>query len=255
MNRGVQSVVEKLNEETFIERIKEAVFALFFSYPFKFMSQIVEIKVQEAFFLNEIAEHQAIEHNGSVPMLVFVFLVCYVIIDARNKLDKSRVFFLESGIKIFSDFFGVHCESTLHLRAEVNDSCIFANVERKALDFGVKQISLFSGFIFNENEVSLLVGFHRHNPKVMFGAAKLENCDIVVGLTAKFSVNLLADAIRGNGIDRASKNLKAVAFRYCCETVIYFIDSYCRKLSLTAKAVPAEFRNEKFTERAFGNKG
>ena len=125
MNRCVQSVVKELNEKTLVERIKEAVFTLFFSYPFKFMAQIVEIKVQEAFFLNEIAEHKAIEHNGSVPMLVFVFLVGYVIIDARNKLDKSRVFFLEPCIKIFSDFFGVHSESTLHLRAEVNDSCMY----------------------------------------------------------------------------------------------------------------------------------
>ena len=63
MNRCVQSVVKELNEKTLVERIKEAVFTLFFSYPFKFMAQIVEIKVQKAFFLNEIAEHKAIKHN------------------------------------------------------------------------------------------------------------------------------------------------------------------------------------------------
>ena len=137
-------------------------------------------------------------------MLVFVFLVGYVIIDARNKLDKSRVFFLEPCIKIFSDFFGVHSESTLHLRADVNNSSIFAEVERKTLDFGVKQISLFGCLIFHEHEVALLVGFYRHNPKVMFGVSKLVNGNIVIGLTAKLCVNLLADAIRWNGIDRAS---------------------------------------------------
>jgi hypothetical protein len=69
--------------------------------PSKFGLEIILIVIQESLLLDEIAEHQAIKHNGGVPLLVSVIFVRHAIIDARDEVAESFMLLLEARIEIF----------------------------------------------------------------------------------------------------------------------------------------------------------
>ena len=67
----------------------------------QFGLQIVWIVIKETFLLNEVDEHQSVEHDGDVPLLH----LC--IGDAAEKFEECVVFLFETVIKLFGDPFRV----------------------------------------------------------------------------------------------------------------------------------------------------
>ena len=113
MDWRIKSIVEQTGKETTIER-EELSFALPFLNPFQFVLQIVKIAVEKSFLLNEVAEHQAIEHHRSVPLLVVVVLCLNMVVYAGNEISKRLVLLLESSIKVLCNFFRVDSKRSLY---------------------------------------------------------------------------------------------------------------------------------------------
>ena len=83
--------------------VEEAILALLLARPLQLVAQIIYIAIQKTFFLNEVAEHQAIEHHRGVPLFVFVLLIINMVVNACNKFGKVAVLFLKPGIEIFGN--------------------------------------------------------------------------------------------------------------------------------------------------------
>lgn len=169
-------------------------------YEVEFVAQIVNIKIQKAFLLNEVAEHKPIEHYRCIPLLVAVVLGINMVVDARYKLCKCLVLLFEAGIEILCDFFGVDSECCLHLRAQVNDIGLLVKVESDSVYLLIEHLGI-GIIIFNKNKVAFLVGADRHNPKVMGRTSLTIDANVVESLTSKFGVNLLCYTLSGYFID------------------------------------------------------
>ena len=129
MLRCVKSTLEERDEKPLIECVEETVLAPFVLCPFQFMLQVIHIAVEESFFLNEIAEHQPVEHHRGIPLFVAVLLVVNLVVDARDELGEMGVFFLESGIEILGELLGVDEECLLHTRDDIGNGGLFVEVE------------------------------------------------------------------------------------------------------------------------------
>ena len=81
--------MKKLCQETPIKGLKETVFALFTTHPCQLITKIVGIVVEETFLLDEVTEHEAVEHDAGIPLFVAVALLFYVIIYTRYEFDES----------------------------------------------------------------------------------------------------------------------------------------------------------------------
>ena len=132
MDWRIKSIVEQTGKETTIER-EELAFALPFLHPFQFVLQIVKIAVKESFLLNEVAEHQTIEHHRSVPLLVVVVLCLNMVVYAGNEISKRLVLLLESSIKVLCNFFRVDSKRSLYSCLHVNNVCLLVELEGKVV--------------------------------------------------------------------------------------------------------------------------
>ena len=108
MTRIVQTFVEHSTKESLIERTKKLVFALLLTYPLEFVLQVVGIHIKEALFLNEVTEHESVEHNAGIPILVLV------IIDTRNVFLEGSMLLAELRIEVLSDLLTVQMERAMH---------------------------------------------------------------------------------------------------------------------------------------------
>ncbi len=97
-------------------------------------TQIIDIAVKKTFLLNEIAEHQSVEHNRSIPLLITVLFDCYIVIDTGYELGKGCVFLLEPRIEVLGDFFSVYSESTMYTLLYINNGCGFRRVKSDAIE-------------------------------------------------------------------------------------------------------------------------
>jgi len=87
---------EALEEQGAEEAGVEPVFALPL-HPRELVPQVVGVAVEESFFLDEIDEHETVEHHGGVPT-VHPFVG-----DAFDELEESRMLRLEPVVEAFGD--------------------------------------------------------------------------------------------------------------------------------------------------------
>ena len=81
-------------QESLIERLEESVLATLLLHLVELFSQIVFVHIKKTLLLDEVAEHQSIEHHGGIPLLLLVALVVGSVIDACDvfhKLDRKSV--------------------------------------------------------------------------------------------------------------------------------------------------------------------
>ena len=102
----IQTIVEQADQETTIEGIVEMALAFLALHPSQFVAQVVGIQIEETFLLNEVAEHQSIEHDRGVPLLVAILLeVRYLVVYTRNIFGEIGVFLAKTSIEVFSNLF------------------------------------------------------------------------------------------------------------------------------------------------------
>ena len=100
---SVEPVMEQVDKKALIEMVEEAILALLLACPLQLVAQIIDITIQETFFLNEVTEHQPVEHHRGIPLFVLVLLIINMVVNACDKFGKVAVLFLKPGIEIFGN--------------------------------------------------------------------------------------------------------------------------------------------------------
>ena len=112
----------------------EVAAALLLAHLFQAVAQVIEVVVEKAAFLDEVNEHHPIQHQGGVP-----FAVCKVL-DARDEVQKSSVFFFETVIEFFGDFIDI--KGSAYPARNIGNGKIFFFVQREGYLFQL----LYQGF-------------------------------------------------------------------------------------------------------------
>ncbi len=115
-----KAVVEEAEQEVAVKRLK-LVLALRLADHLETVAQVVHIAVEKSLFLDEVHEHQAVEHEGRVPLEIGVAL------DALDELEKNRMLGLEAVVKLPGDF--IHIESGASAAGDVHDGDLFLLIE------------------------------------------------------------------------------------------------------------------------------
>ncbi len=245
----VQSVVEQADEESLVELFEEAVFALVLLCPLQLMTQVIDITIEETFLLNEVAEHEAVEHNAGVPLLVLVVLVGQVVVNACNELGEVGVLFLEACIEVFGDFLGVDEESRLHLLDDVKDGRRFVvEREREAFHFLKQEAGLVGCVVFHQHQVAFLHFLDRGYPEMVHCAMNDEDADIVLGVLAEFGVQFLADGRDRNLVNLALQYLETATLGYLLYLEGSLINGIFGQQGCTRGIIPSHLGDEQFTE-------
>jgi hypothetical protein len=117
---AAQALVEQPQQEVAVKRI-ELVLAFLLLATLEPVAEVVRIAVQEALPLDEIDEHQAVEHDGRIPLAVGG------IINALDDLEETGVLFFELVVEPFGDVF--HVESLPRPAGHVHQGQGFLLVE------------------------------------------------------------------------------------------------------------------------------
>lgn len=248
MLRRVQPSVEQLGKEAAVEGLEKAVLTTLTLHPPQLFLQIVEVAVKETFLLYEVAEHEAVEHDGRVPLLVAVLRGGYLVVDATDEVGKRLVFLAEARVEVLGDFFRVHGKCALYALLHVHDGGLFVNVERKVGYLGEQEVGLVCRFVFDGHDVAFFHGLNRGNPLLVLRTGNVEYTDVVVGTAAQPAVNALAKGVRGYFIDRARQYLKTVTLSYGDYPVFLVFNGYRCEFCLSVEPVPAHFCDEQPTE-------
>ena len=243
----VQPSVEQLGKEAAVEGLEKAVLATLALHPPQLFLQIVEIAVKEAFLLYEVTEHEAVEHDGRVPLLVAVLRGGYLVVDAADEVGKCLVFLAEARVEVLGDFLRVHCKCTC-MRSFTSTMVVCSSMSNDRSGILENKKSALSAFILNGHNITLLHGLYRGNPLLVFRAGDEEYANVVVGTAAQLAVNALAKGARGYFIDSARQYLKAIALSHGDYPVFLVFNGYRCEFCLSVEPVPAHFGDEQPTE-------
>ena len=100
-SRSSSEAFEKEAEEEVAVEAVELVLAVLLLAAVEPVAQVVVVAVEEAFALDEIDEHQAVEHDGGIP-----FAVCSLA-DAVNELEESFAMRVEVAVERLCDTFDI----------------------------------------------------------------------------------------------------------------------------------------------------
>ena len=91
-----QRLVKESEKEVAVEGV-ELVLAVLGTHLVESIAEIVSVPTQKTFPLNEVNEHQAVECNGGIPLLIGA------IADTADELQKRLVLLLEPVVEAFGD--------------------------------------------------------------------------------------------------------------------------------------------------------
>ena len=245
----VQSIVEQTDEEAFVELVEKAVFALVLLCPLQLTAQVIDIAIEEAFLLDEVAEHKAVEHDTGVPLLVLVVLIGQMVVNARYELGEVGVFLLEAGIEVLGDFLGVDEESRLHLLDDVKDGgCLVIEREGESFHLLKQETGLIHRVVFHQYQIAFLHFLDGGYPEMVHRAWHHEDTDIVFGIFTELSIQFLADGRDGNLVNLALKNLETATLGYLLYLEGSLINGIFGQQGRTRRIVPSHLGDEQLSE-------
>jgi hypothetical protein len=118
--------VKETQKEVSVERV-EPVLAMFGTHPIQPVAEVVSVAVEETLPLDEVDEHQAVEHDGGVPLAVGTLG------DAGGELEKGRVFLLKSVVEALGDAFYVEAGAGAAGDIRQGNPVLFFQSERDGL--------------------------------------------------------------------------------------------------------------------------
>ena len=137
-------------------------------YPQEFVLQIIDVQVEETLLLDEVAEHQTVQHYAGVPLLIAVLLqVCNLIVDAADVFGKVGVLFAETCIEILCNLLRVDDKSFVDAVFHINDGGTLVQIEADALYLVIQEVGLRGRRIFHQYQITLLNLLYWNNPQVM----------------------------------------------------------------------------------------
>lgn len=194
-----------MDEEAAVERLVEGVAFLlgFCLVGGEVVGEVVEVLVEEAFFLQEVAEHEAVEDDGGEPFAVGGFG------DILDGLDEGGVVFLEVVIEVLCDFFCVDEEGRVDAVDDVDDGegGGGGDGEGDVVDFFEEELCMGEVLVVDVDEVAAVNAADRDGPEVVegFGGADVDD-EVIEGEAGEAGIEGAAnggiwDRWGGEGID------------------------------------------------------
>lgn len=118
--------------------------------------------------------------------------------------------FAETGIKVFSNFFGIDFESFVNACRNIDNIGIFFEREREVGQFAKKEIRFIGGSIFESYEVAFFYCFNRNHPKLMVGMLLDKNENIIMKVLTKLQVEFFSDTLLREFVGEANKSFEAL---------------------------------------------
>lgn len=129
---------KSIEEQRAKEAAVEPVLAALLTLP-EFRAQIIAIVVQKLLLLNEIDEHQPVQHHGSIPRLQ------PVIWDTLDEVQELLMLGLEAIIKALGDSLGVECGSHAPGHLDVMELLFLIEAECDGLKLLNKRFATLTG--------------------------------------------------------------------------------------------------------------
>ena len=129
VSRIIQPSVKQNTQKTFIETVEKLVITSLLLCPLQFITQIVWIKIQKAFLLNKVAEHQSVQHHRGVPLLISLNLY------ALNKRHKRIMLFFETCIEVFGYLTRIHLKSFMNTSGYIYNSDYLVDIKTNTIEF------------------------------------------------------------------------------------------------------------------------
>ena len=173
----VESILEQLAQEPLVERAVELVLAAFHLHLDKLVLEIHWIKVEELLLLDEVAEHQPIQHHRGIPLPLLL------VVNALNALDKLVMLLAEALVELLRHIVLVDQERRIDLVDHFNDRRFFLQCKRDIAKLLPKKARLIVLSVLNRDELTLVNGLHGDRPEVVeVGCADIHGQILVAGL-------------------------------------------------------------------------
>ena len=91
-----QRLVKESEKKVAVEGV-ELVLAVLFAHLAESIAEVVSVPIQKTLSLNEVNEHQAVEHHAGIPLLIGA------VGDTADELQECRVLLLEPVVEAFGD--------------------------------------------------------------------------------------------------------------------------------------------------------
>ena len=159
-DRLVEPIAEKLLEEAAVEGFVEPVLppsGLDLGEP---VAKVVLVEVEEALLLDEVAEHQAVEHHGGVPLAILRSG------DVPDALHEGVVLLAEGLVELLRDFLGIGEERLLHGLDDFDRAGNAADREGEATELFEEEGALGFGFARDDDELAAFDGTNGDCPEL-----------------------------------------------------------------------------------------
>ena len=122
LQRTVEPVLEKIAQEAPVEGI-ELVLASRLLHPLELVAEVVLVLIEKALLLDEVAEHEPVEHDRRIPLAILIAG------DAQNALDELVVLLLEALVELLRHLRRVHQERGVDAIHHIDDGRLLVEGE------------------------------------------------------------------------------------------------------------------------------
>ena len=201
----VESVAEELLEEAAVERFVELVPALPRLRLPELVAEVVLVEVEEALLLDEVAEHEPVEHHGRVPLAVVLAG------DVLDSLHEHVVLLAEGLVELLGHLGGVHEERRVDPVRHVDDRGILVEGERDRVHLLQEEERLVVLVVLHRDKGALVHRLDGHGPQVVERLGRGdEDHEVVVAELALLRVDEPPHGGIGDPLHPADEHLEAL---------------------------------------------
>ena len=127
------------------------------------LAEIVRVAVEEALLLDEVAEHETVQHDRGIPFAVALFG------QILNALHKRLVLDTETAIEVLRHLVGIHQKRGVHAIHHVHDGHARIRIEPEGdvVDLLQEKGRLVFRLVFDRDEVAAVDAPHGNRPQVV----------------------------------------------------------------------------------------
>ena len=159
-NRLVESILEEVLKERAIEGV-ELVFAARLLHPHKLVAEVVLVVVEKTLLLDEVAKHEPIEHDRSIPLSILLHR------DVLYSLNKLLVLLAESLIELLRDLGSVDEKRLVDAIHDVDNRRGIVERERDGVKLFKEKRRLIILSVFDYDELTLIDGLDGNRPQMV----------------------------------------------------------------------------------------
>lgn len=147
---GVESLAEEGAKEAAVEGLIERALLVLRLIFLELVSEVVRVFVKEPLLLQEVAEHEAVEHDGGVPFAVGV------VGDVLNAVNESVMLCAEAAVEVLGHLLGVDEEGGVDAVDDVDDGDFLVEAEGDGADLLEEEGGLVGGGVLDRDEMTAI---------------------------------------------------------------------------------------------------